>query len=452
VTYKLEYFAFGYSDPFKENGWSIYDPVIELGRMGLPTDSWVITKINAKYEVCDTYPNVWGVPRCASEEDLIASASFRARERLPVLSWLHPETQASITRCAQPLVGVTGKRNRVDEKYLQMIMDANAQSHKLIIMDARPNVNAVANKARGGGYESDEAYPFAELVFLDIHNIHVMRESLRKLKELVYPAVDESRWLSGLAATGWLEHVRSILSGAVRIADKIESHRTSVVVHCSDGWDRTAQLTALAMIMLDPFYRTIKGFEVLIEKEWLSFGHKFEQRLGYGEDRHTDADRSPVFIQFVDCVWQIMRQFPFAFEFNEFFLIQILDHVYSCRFGTFLFNSEKERREKEVKRRTASLWSYLNSSLDEFINPLYNRHERSLTVILPNAKLRTMRLWKGYYCRWNLRMFRPEPSPLRTREILAFRAQLDKRLDMLCDELRCREEIESQAHSGPVQV
>jgi myotubularin-related protein 1/2 len=139
------------------------------------------------------------------------------------------------------------------------------------------SVNAVANKARGGGYESDEAYPFAELVFLDIHNIHVMRESLRKLKELVYPAVDESRWLSGLAATGWLEHVRSILSGAVRIADKIESHRTSVVVHCSDGWDRTAQLTALAMIMLDPFYRTIKGFEVLIEKEWLSFGHKFEQ-------------------------------------------------------------------------------------------------------------------------------------------------------------------------------
>lgn len=44
------------------------------------------------------------------------------------------------------------------------------------------SVNAVANKARGGGYESEDAYQNAEVQFLDIHNIHVMRESLRKLQ------------------------------------------------------------------------------------------------------------------------------------------------------------------------------------------------------------------------------------------------------------------------------
>jgi hypothetical protein len=69
--------------------------------------------------------------------------------------------------------------------------------------------------------------------------------------------------------------LKMLLAGAVRIADKIESGKTSVVVHCSDGWDRTAQLTSLAMLMLDSYYRTIKGFEVLIEKEWISFGHRF---------------------------------------------------------------------------------------------------------------------------------------------------------------------------------
>lgn len=49
-----------------------------------------------------------------------------------------------------------------------------------------------------------------------------------------------------------------------------------MVVHCSDGWDRTAQLTSLSLLMLDGYYRTIRGFEVLVEKEWLSFGHRFQ--------------------------------------------------------------------------------------------------------------------------------------------------------------------------------
>ena len=34
---------------------------------------------------------------------------------------------------------------------------------------------------KGGGYESEENYVNAEFLFLDIQNIHVMRESLRKV-------------------------------------------------------------------------------------------------------------------------------------------------------------------------------------------------------------------------------------------------------------------------------
>lgn len=47
------------------------------------------------------------------------------------------------------------------------------------------SANAIANKAKGGGYESEDTYQNAEVIFLDIHNIHVMRESLRKLKGIV---------------------------------------------------------------------------------------------------------------------------------------------------------------------------------------------------------------------------------------------------------------------------
>lgn len=61
------------------------------------------------------------------------------------------------------------------------------------------------------------------------------------------------------------QHITRIsCQGAVKIANKVENHRTSVLVHCADGWDRTPQLTSLAMLMLDPVYRTLRGFEVSI--------------------------------------------------------------------------------------------------------------------------------------------------------------------------------------------
>ena len=80
----------------------------------------------------------------------------------------------------------------------------------------------------------------------------------------------------------------------------------------------------------------------LIEKEWLSFGHKFTDRcglLGTVDPKET----SPVFTQFIDCTWQLMQQYPRAFQFNERYLLTLHDHVYSCQFGTFIGNCEKDR-------------------------------------------------------------------------------------------------------------
>jgi len=49
----------------------------------------------------------------------------------------------------------------------------------------------------------------------------------------------------------------------------------NVIVHCSDGWDRTTQLSCLAQIIIDPYFRTLDGFMVLFEKDWRHCGHKF---------------------------------------------------------------------------------------------------------------------------------------------------------------------------------
>jgi hypothetical protein len=144
-----------------------------------------------------------------------------------------------------------------------------------------------------------------------------------------------------------------------------------VLVHCSDGWDRTSQLTSLAMLLLDPFYRTLRGFAVLIEKEWVAMGHQFRTRCGHTARGFWSGQCAPVFLQWLECVWQVQRQNPTAFEFSERLLVFLAEHVYSCRFGTFLFDCEREREAANAARTTPSLWTYVLQQSPYFANALY---------------------------------------------------------------------------------
>lgn len=213
-------------------------------------------------------------------------------------------------------------------------------------------------------------------------------------------------FLSALEGSGWLKHVKSIIETAAFITKAIEDG-ISVIVHCSDGWDRTAQTCSLAGLLLDPYYRTINGFQALIEKEWLGFGHKFSDRCGHIQNGDS-KEVAPVFSQFIDSVWQIMQQFPFDFEFNEKFIIHLHDHVYSCQFGTFLGNCVKERLELKVQDRTYSLWAYLDSHIDEFINPLYimkKKEQKSFdTVLQVNHAAQLVSFWRNMYNRFDVRI------------------------------------------------
>ncbi|XP_072287102.1 phosphatidylinositol-3,5-bisphosphate 3-phosphatase MTMR8-like isoform X2 [Pyxicephalus adspersus] len=396
-----ELYAFSYNPKSDHEerlmDWKLIDLKMEYMRMGIPNDFWTFSDINEDFKVCSTYPTCLVVPKEASEATIIGSSKFRSRERFPVLSYYYKENNAAICRCSQPLSGFS-TRCVEDEKMLDIITKANPGSPFMYVVDTRPKLNAMANRAAGKGYENEDNYPNIHFQFIGIENIHVMRGSLQKLLEaceLKNPSM--SGFLTVLENSGWLRHIKAVMDASVFLAKAVRDDNTSVLVHCSDGWDRTAQVCSLASILLDPFYRTIKGFMVLIEKEWICLGHKFAQRCG-----HLDVDPrevSPVFTQFVECVWHLMEQFPCAFEFSEKYLLEIHDHVYSCQFGNFLGNSQKERWELKIYENTHSLWPFLLQQKQTFVNPLYVPN--AYKTLQPNTLPFCFKFWCGMYNRFD---------------------------------------------------
>lgn len=511
------------------NGWRLYDPKAEFRRQGisekLPDKGWRITHINHDYSFCDTYPAVLAVPSKISDNVLKYGKDFRSKCRIPTLSYIHPVNNCTITRSSQPFSGITRKTNVQDEKLvaasfsasmpadsesgtpissqLDLSSPAASQTQDLteserfedemiaesivafdektgkrlvygaqqsnLIVDARPTINAVINQVQGLGSENMDKYPFATKIFLSIENIHVMRSSLSKVVEALKDAdvspLPPNQEL--LQQSGWLKHINGVLGGSALIARQIGIKHSHVLIHCSDGWDRTSQLSALAEMMLDPYYRTLDGFVVLVEKDWLSFGHNFRLRSGHlshddwfsvqrdafagakinpgendgrndafqnvisgakrlfnqskdGDDPEATSEAtpgkivneeatvpkmvSPIFHQFLDCTYQLLRQHPTRFEYNERFLRRLLYHLYSCQYGTFLYNSEKQRVDARVMERTSSVWDYFLCRRQEFTNPNYNptiddNVKGQERILLPHLK--DIRWWHQVFGRTN---------------------------------------------------
>lgn len=227
---------------------------------------------------------------------------------------------------------------------------------KGLIFDLRDKNEIKSAQSRGGGYETDSNYPLWKLINKHLDRYDQLQTSFSRLAE-AFITNDSSAFLSKLESSGWLYNMRQCLHVACTIAEEINNGNACVLVHGWDGWDNTLLVTSLVQLVLCPESRTISGFQLLIEREWIHAGHPFSRRCSksaFGSTSHKQE--APIFLLFLDCVRQLIDQFCLSFEFNEELLVTLFDNVYASEYGTFLGNCQKEREQLQLSLRTASLW------------------------------------------------------------------------------------------------
>ena len=143
--------------------------------------------------------------------------------------------------------------------------------------------------ALGGGYETQGRYgKEVDTIFLDLPNIHDIVKEFEKLRDACaqtqrvaltgeHPMLWAATQHSSPDDDGWQKRRRKLIRASAHVAMLLD-RGTSVLVHCTDGWDRTPQVVTLAKMMLDSHYRTVRGFCELVEREWVQMGHRFADR------------------------------------------------------------------------------------------------------------------------------------------------------------------------------
>jgi len=321
------------------------------------TVGWRVCVINEQYQLSSSLSRGFVVPRSLSDNQILKASKHFMGNRPPVWCWGHSNNCVIVRMAAlQPFI--------TDTKQESIMLEHVRKSHPnlrepLILeldksMPALPEIQTSWSK-------------FRDTCCSPTDNIQKFWEQ-------------DTKFLSLLNNSRWPHHVMFCLRIANRVVEAICYHQVSVVLQENESRDLSAVISSLSQLMMDPYFRTINGFQSLVQKEWITLGHPFTKR--FGRITEFEDKRAPLFQLFVDCVWQMQHQFPTSFEFSETYLSSLWDSLHNTVFDTFTFDNQSMRQPAGSSHAdhpiliSRSVWDWQTQFHDIdiglFLNPLFS--------------------------------------------------------------------------------
>ncbi|KAJ8391588.1 hypothetical protein AAFF_G00087290 [Aldrovandia affinis] len=271
-------------------------------------------------------PEYFVVPASLADSDLKQFSGFFTAQRLPLWCWNHQNGSA--------LVRMASIRDPAQHRKLdQRICNAVTMSH--------PKRGDVLKA------DLDRSLP-------SIQDVQAAFVRLRQICVIEPFEESEEKWLSSMESCRWLEYVRAFLKQSAEVVYMLEGEQASVILQEDEGRDLSCVVSSLVQLILDAHFRSLTGFQSLVQKEWVMAGHRFLDRCNHL--KKSSKEESPLFLLFLDCVWQLMDQYPSAFQFTDTYLTVLSDSMWIPVFSTFLFNCPRQRAEHS--RDFAQMWDW----------------------------------------------------------------------------------------------
>ncbi|XP_052793967.1 myotubularin-related protein 10-B-like isoform X2 [Mya arenaria] len=336
--------------------------------------TWRVTDVNIHFDLSQSLPKYFVVPSALMNTDLQKAAPHFKDRRIPVWCYTHINRNSLVRMSA---MDISSDQTKFQQRMLDAVKVASNQrnSPKVVVIE--------------------EECPSCQEV----------QESFTRLRKMcmsdtIEEFVDQdASWLTSLESSRWLLLVARCLKAAKDICEHVISGKRTVVIQEATGCDMSCLVSSLAQVLLDPHYRTMTGLQGLVEKEWVRAGHPFQKYLALVTPTESSLEQTPVFLLFLDCIWQLMQQFPTSFEFTETLLTTMWDSALIGIFDTFLFNNDHQRVSfskndnkniRQFKLPSAWKWDFQFSSedLSFFKNPLYLiTHDEELRTSINDLRL-----------------------------------------------------------------